>query len=194
MRQKKTGSRGRRVKNSRDADHVSPIKPAAEEVIELVPALLKVNSILVPTDFSRESKKALQYAIPFARQFNAGIILLNVLQSHYVAGEFGVVDFPTLETELKRSSQKQLTVLATKAARNQVPVKLVVRTGSPVAEIINVAGELNTDLIVLATHGHTGLKHVLLGSVAENVVRRAPCPVLVVREREREFVRSKPKR
>ena len=72
------------------------------------------------------------------------------------------------------------------------PVKTLVRTGSPADEIVDAAKEMGVDLIILSTHGRTGLKHLLLGSMTENVVRRAPCPVLVVREREREFVSTRP--
>lgn len=162
-------------------------------MIELVPALLKLASILVPIDFSKGSKKALQYAIPFARQFNAGITLLNVVQPHYVSGDFGAMDFPVFAADLQKSSAQQLSALAAKGVRGQVPVTTVVRTGSPVAEIVDAAKALKADLIILSTHGRTGLGHVLLGSVAENVVRLAPCPVLVVREHEREFVTPQPR-
>ncbi len=193
MRAKKTSEGGKSAKDSSRANHLAAAKRTADdEVIELVPALLKLKTILAPTDFSKESKKALQYAIPFARQFNAGIILLYVLQPHYVAGEFSAVDFPVLEADLQRSSGEQLTALAVKGVCGLVPVKTLVRTGSPVGEVVNAAKELKTDLIILSTHGRTGLKHVLLGGVAENVVRHAPCPVLVVRERAREFVSPKP--
>ncbi len=166
---------------------------ANDDVIELVPALLKLKTILVPIDYSKESKKALQYAIPFARQFNGRLVLLYVMQPHYFAGEFGAVEFEALTADLQRSSERQLSAWATKGVRGLVAVKTMVRTGSPVSEIIDVAKELKADLIVISTHGHTGLKHVLLGSVAENVVRHAPCPVFVVRVREREFVNAKPR-
>jgi Universal stress protein family len=69
-----------------------------------------------------------------------------------------------------------------------VPVNLQVRIGRPFHEIVTLAEALHIDLIIVATHGHTGLKHVFLGSTAERVIRHAPCPVLVVREKEREFV------
>jgi universal stress protein A len=194
MSAKKTSVGGNSVKGSRRANHLAVATLTADDdVIELVPALLKLKTILVPTDFSKESKKALQYAIPFASQFNARIILLNVVQPHYVGGEFGVVDFPVIEADLQKDSAEQLAALATKSVRDLAPVKTVVRTGSPVDEIVDAAKELKADLIILSTHGRTGLKHVLLGSMAEGVVRHAPCPVLIVRVHEREFVNPKPR-
>jgi nucleotide-binding universal stress UspA family protein len=194
MSAKKTIEGGNSVKGSRCTNHLAVATLTADDdVIELVPALLKLKTILVPTDFSKESKKALRYAIPFARQFNAGIILINVVQPHYVGGEFGVVDFPVIEAGLQKDSAEQLAALATKNVRDLVPVKTVVRTGSPVNEIIDAAKALKADLVILSTHGRTGLRHVLLGSVAENVVRHAPCPVLIVRAHEREFVTPQPR-
>ena len=81
-------------------------------------------------------------------------------------------------------------MLATEEIGASAAWKIAVRPGRPATEIVEAARELAADLIVIATHGRTGLQHVLLGSVAENVVRHAPCPVLTVREHEREFVES----
>ena len=150
----------------------------------------KLKNILVPIDFSTCSKKALQYAIPFARQFNATLTLVHVVQSNYFpGGEFsGGYDFAPAEKELRESAGQQLAELVLEEVDEFVPVKTAVRSGSPVQEIVTAARELESDLILISTHGRTGLKHLLLGSVAENIVRLAPCPVLVVREREREFV------
>ena len=150
----------------------------------------KLKNILVPIDFSACSKKALQYAIAFAGQFNATLNLVHVVQSNYFpGGEFsGGYDFARAEKELRESAGQQLAKLVLEEVDEFVPVKTAVRAGSPVQEIVTAARQLESDLIILSTHGRTGLKHVFLGSVAENVVRLAPCPVLVVRENEREFV------
>jgi nucleotide-binding universal stress UspA family protein len=153
------------------------------------PTPFKLKKILVPIDFSGCSKKALQYAIPFARQFGASLVLLHVVQVNYaVGGEFAAMDYPLAEKELRDFSEKQLAVLAREEIPAGVPAATAVRTGVPVQQIIEAARELEIDVIILSTHGHTGLKHVLLGSTAENVVRRAPCPVLVVHEQEHEFI------
>ena len=148
----------------------------------------RLKRILVPTDFSGCAKKALQYAIPLAKQHQAAITLLYVVPASYAVGEFGGADYAGLEAEMRLSGDAQLATLAVDEVRGEVSTDTLVRSGTPDVEIIAVAKSLPADLIVISTHGRTGLKHVLLGSVVEHVVRRAPCPVLVVREHEREFV------
>jgi universal stress protein A len=152
-----------------------------------------LRSILVPIDFSDCSRKALQYAVPLARQFGSRLMLVHVMPVHYFVGsEFGPVDVPVPEVELRENSERALERLSREEIGAAVPVATRVCRGQPVQEIVAVAREERVDLILLSTHGHTGLKHVLLGSVTENVVRYAPCPVLVVRENQREFVETSP--
>jgi nucleotide-binding universal stress UspA family protein len=148
----------------------------------------KLKKILVPIDFSDCAKKALRYAIPLAKEHEAAITLLYVVPTNYAIGEYGAIDYASLEAEMRASGDKQLAQLAVDEVRGQVSTDTLIRTGSPAFEIIDLAKGLPADLIVISTHGHTGLKHVVLGSVAEHVVRRAPCPVLVVREHEHDFV------
>lgn len=147
-----------------------------------------LKRILVPMDFSVCAKKALAYALPFARQFGAEITLLHVVQVNYYAGDFGSVDVSILENEMRSAAERSLADLAANDLPPELTCTHLVRTGRVVTEIVNVAKESNADIIILSTHGHTGLKHVLLGSVAENVVRHAPCPVLIVRQQEHEFI------
>lgn len=151
-------------------------------------ALFRLKKILVPIDFSECSKKALRYAVPFAKEHDAAITLLYVVPANYAIGEYGGIDYASLEAEMRASGEKQLSTLTVDEVREEVSADTMVRTGSVAAEIISAARNLPADLIILSTHGRTGLKHVLLGSVTEHVVRHAPCPVLVVREREHEFV------
>jgi nucleotide-binding universal stress UspA family protein len=146
----------------------------------------KLKSILVPVDFSDCSIKALQYAIPFAKQFHAELSLLYVVQRYAQIPEMARVDVESAQDGEKRLEELRRSVL------NAVPVKTFLRTGEADAEIISLAKESGIDLIIISTHGRTGLAHVLLGSTAERIVRRAPCPVLVVRESEREFVANEP--
>ncbi|SRR6266511_1563492 len=155
------------------------------------PPPFKLTKILVPIDFSICSKKALQYAVPFAKQFGATITLVHVVHVSYVGGpEFGALDFPLSEIDLRKSAEQQLAELAATEIQPQTAAATLVRIGQEVVEIVGAAKELESDLIIISTHGRTGLKHVFMGSVAENVVRLAPCPVLVVREHEHEFLKQ----
>jgi nucleotide-binding universal stress UspA family protein len=149
----------------------------------------KIRNILVPVDFSDCSKKALQYAVAFARQFNAALTLLYVAPTYYLNGEFaGGIDLARLEKELREAGEQQLADWVVREVDEFVTTKTVVRLGRPAEAIADAARQLEVDLIILSTHGRSGLKHVFLGSVAENVVRHAPCPILVVREHEHEFI------
>ncbi len=157
------------------------------------PAVLtefKLKKILVPVDFSDCSNKALQYAIPFAKQFNAKLILLYVVQPYLPVPEFPMVDVEPVLRQIRETGKKELEKLQ-RTVGNKIPLEIALREGTPYLEIINAVKELGIDLIILSTHGRTGLAHIFIGSTAERVVRHAGCPVLVVREREREFVAGK---
>lgn len=149
-----------------------------------------VKRILVPLDFSESSYKSLAYAIALARQFDAKITLLHVVLVTYMAGEYGPIDLPELEEQLTTSARTKIDQVAREKAPEGLIEGTLIRVGPTVHEITNTAKEINADLLIVSTHGYTGLKHVLLGSVAENVVRHAPCPVLVVREKEHEFIHN----
>jgi len=152
------------------------------------PAAFKIRQILVPVDFSECSKKALRYAVALAREHEAAVTLMHAVPTDYALGEYGGINYATLEKELTASADRQLAALLVDEVRGAVASDTLVRTGSPAATIAAVAKQLPADIVVIATHGRTGLRHFLLGSVAEHVVRSAPCPVLVVREREREIL------
>jgi nucleotide-binding universal stress UspA family protein len=146
-----------------------------------------LKRILVPIDFSDTCVKALRYAVPFAEQFGATLCLLHVTEPIVSAGDLPYL--PELsDNALVEEATKKLYSLAQKEVEELVPVKAEVRLGRPDIEIVLAAKELETDLIIISTHGHTGLKHILLGSVAEKIARHAPCPVLIVRERQHDFV------
>ena len=149
-----------------------------------------LKRLLVPIDFSTHSKNALKYAIPFAEQFSASIDLIYVVEPAIYPADFsiGQVGFPNIEDELRTRGSNELDELIGKEIANRVPTRRVVRTGKPFYEILQYAEEENIDLIVIATHGHSNVEHIFFGSTAEKIVRRAPCPVLVVRTGEREFV------
>ena len=149
---------------------------------------LKIRQVLVPIDFSECSKKGLRYAIALAREHKAVITLAYVVPSVSMLGEYGGIDYASLTKEMRESADRELATLAVDEIRGVVPSDTVVRAGSPAGEIVSIAKTLPADLIVISTHGRTGFKHVLVGSVAERVVQTAPCPVLVVREQEREIL------
>lgn len=149
-----------------------------------------IKRILVPIDFSDCSRKALQYALPLAKQHQATITLLYVVPPVYGGTEYVANEHAQIEASMKAGGEKELAKLAMDTMLSEVSTSSVVRVGPPAKEIIEAARGLPADLVVISTHGRTGLKHVFLGSVAEHVVQRAPCPVLVVREREHEILVS----
>jgi universal stress protein A len=161
----------------------------SEQAMSPLPTF-KLKKILVPVDFSDCSNKALQYAIPFAKQFDAELILLHVVQPYVPVPEMPAIDIGLLQRQIRESGEKELETLQRTVA-DEIPSETALRAGTPYVKIINAAKELGIDLIILATHGRTGLAHVFLGSTAERVVRHAGCPVLVVRESERDFVPTK---
>jgi universal stress protein A len=160
------------------------------EVVELVPQILHLKKILVPVDFSDTSKKASQYALRFAEQFNCEIILLHVVEpvSPMVGAPLAVEAFSVAENEFS-VAEKNLGVLAAESHTNGAnSVNSTVRIGHAPNEITKAAKDFDVDLIIIATHGYTSWRHLCIGSTAERVVRTAPCPVLVVREKEHEFI------
>ena len=138
---------------------------------------------LVPIDFSECANQALEYAINLGRGLGARLTLLHVIQSVPLGGVDMGVTLPytylqDLEAEITSSMQACLERVTAAGLEG----KIVVVHGVPFQEILNTAKKQQVDLIIMGTHGRTGLQHVLMGSVAEKVVRLAPCPVLVVRQ------------
>ena len=155
-----------------------------------LPRKLRLQQILVPVDFSPHSLKALRYASAFAQQFGARLILLHVNEPVVFPSELGYAPLATeaLDQSLREDAQTRLKALAHGCGAEGLSVETAVVAGRPFNEIVAVAAEREVDLIIIATHGFTGFTHVLMGSTAERVIRHAKCPVLVVRENEREFL------
>jgi len=151
---------------------------------------VRLKTLLVPVDFSSFSDKALDYAVAFAEQFGAGIVLLHVVEPMVYPENYMTI--PTvsddINSSLMQAADRKLSEQRERVQGHHLEVRVLTRLGRPYMEIAGVAKELGVDLIILATHGHTGLKHVLLGSTAERVVRHAPCPVLTVRDPEHDFI------
>ncbi len=160
---------------------------AANPVIELTPALIHIGSILVPIDFSEPSRNALRYARRFAEQFGAKITLLFVNEP-VMYPDFAYYPLTMENDQVMKIANAKLATVAAKEIGAKHLEKVLVRDGVPFHEITEAARTLKVDLIIISTHGYTGLKHALLGSTAERVVRHAPCPVLTVRAKEHEFV------
>ena len=140
--------------------------------------------ILWPTDFSPLAKVALPHALRLAEGSGAELVVLHVLPSTalFAAPEISGAVWDRLERENRTVGAAQLRRVTeqVKARGPKIRVHSVLAQGVPFDQILRAAGRLRCDLIVIATHGRTGLRHILMGSVAENVVRRAPCPVLTV--------------
>ena len=153
--------------------------------------MIDLKRILVPTDFSKFSQNALTYAAAFAEKFGAELYLLHVVQDLAVFIPDMITVAPPVVPTVKQLTDAVYVAFDRLIEENHLTglaIHREVREGSPFVEIIRFASEENMDLIVLSTHGHTGLAHVLLGSVTEKVVRKAPCPILTVRDPEHEFV------
>ena len=149
--------------------------------------VFQLRKILMPVDFSACAKKTLAYAIPFAKMFGAELTLLYVLEPYPAVPELAAMDVEAMQLQARESCRETLTKLH-QGIPAEVASKSELRLGNPPFEIVQAAKDLGTDLIILSTHGRTGLRHVFLGSTTERVVRHANCPVLVVREEEHEFV------
>ena len=148
--------------------------------------MINLRRILVPTDFSETSAAALRYACALARRFAARVYLLNVADYPGIGAE-GDYPIGIVET-MQNAAHDRLRRLLTEQDVKDLQPDCATRIGLPAEEIVQYAHEHAIDLIVMGTHGREGVMRVVLGSVAETVVRRAPCPVLTVHHPEREFV------
>jgi nucleotide-binding universal stress UspA family protein len=151
---------------------------------------LSLKKIVVPQDFSEYSLHALKYAVTLAGLFNSELVVLHVVEPIVYPADFsfGQVSIPAMEEEIRKHSEEQLNELVTNEIPNSIKTTSIIKVGKPFIEIIDVAKAENADLIVISSHGRTGMDHVLFGSTADKVVRKAPCPVLTVRPHEHEFV------
>jgi universal stress protein A len=156
------------------------------------PQLFAIKTILVPTDFSECSGKALRYAVPLARQFGAKIVLIHVAEFQYAGSEIDDLELPRIEREVVARYRQRLEKVGVQEAGKDVQVDAIACVGKIVPEIILAAKAARADLIVISTHGGSRACTSDLGSTSERVVRHAPCPVLVVREREHDFIRDEP--
>ena len=146
--------------------------------------MIAIRRILVPTDFSDNSNAAIRFAAELADKFGAEIVLLHVVQDLALVLPDAVMPTPVATPNLDdmiASAKAGIGNVVAALGLARLNPKSEVRVGAPATEIVAAAGDLKADLLCISTHGRTGLAHLLLGSVAEKIVRHAPCPVLTVR-------------
>jgi nucleotide-binding universal stress UspA family protein len=149
--------------------------------------ILNYRIILVPIDFSEHSAKTIEYAAKLAARFGSEVKLLNVLEiPDYITPEYQKAYLsenrivPHIDVAEREITQK-LLVREEEFRSREIPVESYFRVGCPFEEIVSMSNHFSVDLIVIGSHGHTGIKRLLLGSTAERVVQHAHCPVLVVK-------------
>jgi nucleotide-binding universal stress UspA family protein len=136
--------------------------------------------ILVPVDFSQSCLHGLTAAMELAWRFNAKLSVIHVVE-HLPPGTYLVMDAGDIEQEIESHAQKKLAEFVAKYVPDEMSVQQIVAIGKPFDKVVEKATELACELIVVSTHGYSGLAHVLMGSNAERIVQHAPCPVLVMR-------------
>ena len=150
---------------------------------------MQIKTILFPTDFSQGARAAMDYAVSLAADYDAKLILLYVIQDisiaeWYIPSSISAID---LIEDMQKSAVREMEQWGAEVAAKMKNVEKLVVRGIPFVEIIKTAREKSADMIVIGTHGRTGIDHMLFGSTAEKVVRKAPCPVLTVRIAGKEF-------
>jgi universal stress protein A len=156
---------------------------------------MKMRRILAPTDFSPTSGRALDYAVDLARALGAEVILMHAVEPVALAPDvYGASAIAPMLDEIERAARRTLDRIVAKLAKRRVRCRTALLTGPAATTIADAAAKLDADVIVMATHGRSGLSHLFLGSVAERVVRSARCPVLTVPERSQRGRKAKGKR
>ncbi|WP_225072395.1 universal stress protein [Desulfuromonas sp. CSMB_57] len=144
------------------------------------------KTILFATDFSDNSEYAFEYALALAKKFEALLAIIHVINEPVDLRGFYVphISFESLEEEIEEGARKMMDRFCRSHVRDYEPVMTFIVPGVPYDEVIKKALELSADLIIMGTHGRSGLDHVLFGSTAEKVVRKSPIPVMTVRARD----------
>lgn len=146
---------------------------------------VQISNVLIPIDFSPPSLEAIEFALPLLKRFSANLHLVHVFEPDYTLAAMTAMPLIVPELEVGRRVRRHLKNVAKKYSVDLRGENIHALRGQPFEEICRFARQAKVDLIVTSTRGHTGLKHLLLGSTAERVVRYSPCPVLVVRGVER---------
>ena len=151
--------------------------------------MISIKNILCPIDYSVYSEMALKYAIEFAEKYLAKLYLMHVLDIRvYDINEPELYNVNIVDEATIAKLRERLLRCVTEDTKGKISVEALIIQGVPFAEIIKASKEYKIDLIVIGTHGRTGISHAIMGSVAEKVVRKAPCPVLTIRHPEHDFI------
>ncbi len=150
--------------------------------------MISFKRILCPIDHSDCSKEALKYAVSFARKDNAKLILLHIIDIRAFNEGLDTISAQVPDEDTLKQLKEKLLECIPEEIRDDMDVEAIVAQGIPFSEIIITAKKNEVDVIVIGSHGRTGISHMMLGSVSEKVVRKAPCPVLTVRQRDHEFI------
>ena len=146
------------------------------------------KKILCPVDFSQFTQDVIDYALDLAKKYGAELHVMHVVPNMTYFTPYESFLTPENLVVIEKNIQDEVERKFTKLLKNDtVPTKRVIRTGVPFVEIIDYARGESIDLIVMGTHGHSTIEHILIGNVAEKVVRKSPCPVMTIRPKGKEF-------
>ncbi len=145
--------------------------------------MLSIKEIVVPTDFSEHSLRALDYAISLAEKYGSQLELVYVIEAGLQSSDMAWinVDYGEINKQHKKAAWEHMEKIKKDRVPGGIDINISILLGKSFVEIIRFADSVNADLIVMATQGHGGLSHFLLGSTTERVVRKAPCPVLTIK-------------
>jgi len=146
------------------------------------------KKILCPVDFSQFTQEVINYAVDLAKKYGAELHVMHVVPNMTYFTPYESFLTPENLVAIERNIQDEVENDFAKLLKDQnVPTKKVIRTGVPFVEIIDYAKSESIDLIVMGTHGRGSIEHILIGNVAEKVVRKSPCPVMTIRPKGKEF-------
>ena len=151
--------------------------------------MINIKKILCPVDFSDCSKIALDYSVSLAKKYEAQILILHVVETSFPDPEYIAIceDMEKIHTQLTIQAETKISKLKENLINEKIKTTPIISTGKPFVEIIKCCKENNVDLVVIGSHGQSGLSHILFGSTAEKVVRKSPCGVLTVKHPDHLF-------
>ncbi|TLU83877.1 MAG: universal stress protein [Chlorobium sp.] len=149
--------------------------------------MIKIKTILCPVDFSDASRNAIRYAKEFALNMHASVYLLNIVEPRPMAVDI-TLNYVPLEEELEKAASDDLREILEGFKKDNIKAECGVEIGNPADVILDRIEKLDVNLVIMGSHGKKGLSRLIMGSVAETVVRKANCPVLTVKAEEKEFI------